>query len=169
MICDECNHNAAAFHSIKIINGLKFERHLCAKCQSESSQRENLPQGLSGLFSNFSSLAGATPNPPSRRTIKTCPKCSITMPEVLKTGFLGCPHCYDTFTDVLMPMIQKVQNSTFHKGKTPNTRGAHKHTPAMEIARLKAELARAVGLENYEEAAAIKATLTELTEGERNG
>ena len=30
MLCDECGKNEATFHSIKKINGVTTERHLCA-------------------------------------------------------------------------------------------------------------------------------------------
>lgn len=35
--------------------------------------------------------------PQTERTV--CPHCQFTLEEVLETGFLGCPLCYEVFAD----------------------------------------------------------------------
>ena len=163
MICDGCNQNEATFHSIKIINGMKSERHLCVRCQSNFAAPEAAVSpvpGLAGLFSNFAAFSGQLDAP--RREVKTCPGCGVTSAEALKSGFLGCARCYGAFGEILLPLIQKVQSGTLHKGKNPQTDGAAGFIAENEYERLRTELAAAVEAENYEEAAILQSKLRAL-------
>jgi len=164
MICDECNQKEATFHSMKIINGIKSEKHLCAGCQSKQANRVSTVKNLAELFSSFnalsgSALAGAIATP--KREIKTCKNCGIAITQVLKDGFLGCPVCYDTFLEVLLPMIAKVQNGTYHKGKSPHS-AKQKTAKELELEHLRGELAVAVEEERYEDAGALQAKIRNL-------
>jgi len=160
MICDECGQSQAIFHSMKIINGTKSERHLCASCQSKVSNRVAAAKNLAELFSSFNALSG-TSTPPVKREIKLCQNCGIGLTQVLKDGYLGCPVCYEAFGDVLLPMIAKVQNGTRHKGKSPHAARA-KSARELEIEHLRGELKIAADSERYEEAAAIQSKIRAL-------
>jgi len=170
MICDECNQKEATFHSLKIINGIKSEKHLCASCQSSQATKATGVKSLAELFSSFNALSGgvggmlnkASP----KREIKSCSNCGIVLTQVLKEGLLGCPTCYDTFIEILLPMIGKVQNGTVHKGKTPLLAKA-KSSKELEIEHLRGELAVAVDEERYEDAGLIQAKIKALLKGER--
>ena len=167
MICDECKSENATLHTLNIVNGIKSERHLCAKCQAKLEAREAPMGGLAGLFSSFADFSGALLEQERKREVrevKSCPLCSISIGEVLKRGFLGCPRCYDAFIEMLMPMIQKVQSGTMHRGKSPGGIRMPR-TNDGEILRLKKELANVVAVENYEEAALIQAKLRILEGG----
>ena len=156
MVCDECNQNKATFHSLRIINGMARERHLCAACQSKSSEAAATASPLlNGLFNNFAAFSGTLDAAP-RQKVVTCPRCGVTSVEVLKTGLLGCANCYSAFLDMLLPLIQKVQSGTQHKGKSPIQDGALTH---VELARLKEELDTAVSAQDYAKAAAIQAKI----------
>ena len=38
MLCDECGGNAACVHMIKVVNGVKTEKHLCETCASSAGE-----------------------------------------------------------------------------------------------------------------------------------
>jgi len=166
-VCEECKVNKATFHSVKIINGMRAEKHLCTSCQSGAAVLEPTSQSaFADFFSNFSSLVKNVEHP-LKRGSKTCGNCGITMNEVLNSGLLGCSVCYDTFIEVLMPMIQKVQAGNSHKGKNPEGKKSLGYKE-LEFVRLKKELGLALEVENYEEAAKIHAALKALEGGKKS-
>jgi len=166
MVCDECNIKEATFHSLKIINGIKSEKHLCPSCQSKQASRVSAAKNLAQIFSSFNAISGAGGANVSipKRELKSCKNCGIGITEVLKEGFLGCPDCYETFLEVLLPMIAKVQNGTAHKGKSPYA-AKKKSSAELEIEHLKQEIKLAALEERYEDAAALQAKIKSLLEG----
>ena len=163
MFCGDCKRNEAVFHSIKIINGVKAERHLCPECQIKNpGVPKTAPpfplSGLSGLFANFS----PAPDDTVRRK-KSCSVCGTTTREFLESGYLGCDRCYQEFSEILVPVIQKVQSATRHKGKNPRLYGT-KPRPQDEYERLKRDLEHAVASESFEEATVIRDRMRVLRE-----
>lgn len=93
-----------------------------------------------GLLSNLNSLFEA----PSVRTL-VCPTCKTTSEEFLKTGFVGCPRCYEVFEPLIVQTVKRLQQSDRHIGKRPHTAA----DTAAEEARLKAEIRSAVDNGDY--------------------
>lgn len=155
MLCDDCKKNEAVYHSIKIINGIKTERHLCAGCQgkAQAGQKPLLPgsafSGFPGMLSDLAQRGGAP------RGDKACTVCGTSGRQFLESGFLGCDRCYTELAEVLLPVIQRMQNGARHKGKTPRLYGG-KPRPGEELERLKRELEKAVAAENFEEAMVLR-------------
>jgi len=169
MICDSCKNQEAQYHSIKIINGVKSERHLCGKCQTEASYRASSVKGLSELFSGFTAIGADSIVPKIKKEVKVCASCGTTSKQIISNAVLGCAACYSTFSQILLPMIAKVQNGTHHTGKVPS--GSHYSKPSkeVEIERLKQEIAMAAKEERYDDAAALQAKIRAmLHEGGNN-
>ena len=158
MVCDECGKNEATFHSIKKINGVTTERHLCSECNKKYGNMLKL-SNIGDLFSNFTSMFD------TRHDAIICPKCGTTSDDFLETGYVGCPHCYKEFSTIILPAIQKMQNDLRHVGKVPG--GVRPRTS--EIDKLKADLQKAVEREDYEQAMVISDKLKELEKKEAGG
>ena len=168
MFCDECKKNEAVYHSIKILGGVKTERHLCPVCQAKASGAKKPAQssglsGLSGLFSNFAAAREIG------RRDKACPVCGTTGRAFLETGYLGCDRCYSELSEIVLALVKKVQAGTRHKGKQPRLYGQKLRTgsdassdecvaphSAAEYGRLRRELELAVAAENYEQAMVLR-------------
>ena len=121
--------------------------------------------GMSGLFANFASGGGAR-----RERDKACSVCGTTGREFLQSGFLGCDRCYGELSEILFPVIQKVQAGTRHSGKAPHLYGAKPRSdPANEYERLKHELESAVEAENFEEAMIIRDKIRALSDKKSDG
>ena len=107
MLCQRCKKNAATENYVEIINGEKFESHLCAKCSSElygelhSKMSENVCAWLFG----------------SSAPKKVCPVCGTTYADYERSGLLGCASCYDVFKEELLPAIKAIQGKVEHVGK----------------------------------------------------
>ena len=108
MLCQRCKKNPATINTIDVINGEKFESHLCALCYAE------LAGDLSAKAHNsiLTDLFGVG----AAEEEKTCPVCGTRYREYEQTGLLGCASCYDVFKEELMPAIRRIQGKDTHVG-----------------------------------------------------
>jgi protein arginine kinase activator len=74
-----------------------------------------------------------------------------------KTSRLGCPACYEAFSEELAPLLGAMQKGTQHAGKVP---ASEKVTT--EIEGLKKALERAVAAQDFEEAAKLRDRVRDL-------
>ena len=111
-----------------------------------------------GLLSDLTNLFNA----PTTRAL-VCPDCKTTSEEFLKTGFVGCPHCYEVFEPLIVQTGKRLQQSDRHVGKTPH--GAE--YIATEEARLKAELQAAVDSGDYARLSELGEKLKKLVAGRK--
>lgn len=155
MLCDECKKNQATYHSIKKINGVSTEKHLCHECHLKQVEREVGFSDIGELFSGFKSFFDL----PSHRNVARCSACGTTADEFLETGFVGCPNCYSELSAVVMPVISKVQSDTKHTGKVPREKQSD---AAGEYEKLRRQLDKALELEHYEQAAVIRDRMRSL-------
>jgi len=157
MLCDICHKNIATVHLTEIINNKVAEMHICQGCAQtkagELNQQPNISDFLSGLIS------------PARtgkqeHSLK-CPACGLNYSDFKKTGRLGCDRCYSAFRKQLLPLLKKIHSTTSHTGKIP----IHLEVPLSAEAKLKElnrQLAKAVQVEEYEQAARIRDQIKKL-------
>ncbi len=162
MICENCNNKEATVHMTHVINGIKKETHLCDECakKKEISSFEN-----NFSIHNFlaSLLEGSfTPNVNiNYKEDKKCSQCGSTYNDFKKSGRLGCSICYETFSDMLTPLIRRIQGNTTHAGKVPKRAGAA-IILGKELNDLKIELQQLVEKEEFEKAAKVRDKIKEL-------
>jgi protein arginine kinase activator len=78
----------------------------------------------------------------------------MTYEKFTKTGRLGCSHCYEIFSDRLLPIIKRLHGSTRHTGKVFGQKHKEKSaSPKEQIENLKKMLETAIKSEEYEKAA----------------
>ncbi len=95
----------------------------------------------------------------------SCSTCGYKLEAFKKTGNLGCPSCYETFSSVLEFVIKEAQHHTEHKGK--KAARSLQHTDlTRRLSTLESELKQAIQDERFEDAAhmrdeilAVKASL----------
>jgi len=104
----------------------------------------------------------ASPPQPKLPTKAPCPDCGLSLEELFKVGKFGCEHCYEHYREELVPITKAHHDGhTTHVGKRPKNR----HVPKTAEERKKLLLlkkAKAVELENYEEAAKIVEQINRL-------
>ncbi|MBX6312012.1 MAG: UvrB/UvrC motif-containing protein [Isosphaeraceae bacterium] len=153
MTCQQCQDEASV-HLTEAVNGQVREVHLCGACARkaglvvpEGTQPElPLDQVVQALIlTHVGELVGELAQ-------RTCPCCGLKFMEFRTEGQLGCPHDYESFYRGLLPILRRTHGATRHVGKIPRRR------PATGTARLKlrAELRRAIALEDYETAARLR-------------
>ncbi len=53
----------------------------------------------------------------SETSVCRCSQCSMTFDDFKKTGFLGCPHCYEAFASQMDPVFLRMQMGKKHEGR----------------------------------------------------
>jgi len=160
MLCEHCNKNKATVHYEQVINGVRTEKHLCAACAEELD--------MGGLFDTGNLFAPLFAPAVSARKARSCPVCGYSEREFLDTQFLGCPDCYNAFSDIIEPMLQRVHGSVTHKGtRLVGGDFDEKAKPLSEIEKLKLQLDEAVKKQEYEKAAKLRDKIKELSNGNK--
>lgn len=174
MLCQKCQKNPATTHIKRTVNGVTTEMHLCAGCARE--------QGVGHMFGGFSGMGSfhspfdyffgnlfAEPALQAGSETK-CPGCGDTFNQIVENGKVGCPQCYSTFYDNLLPSIERVHGKTRHIGKRPNViieqvpedTVSVKEEPVSELETLRKQLAECVEKQEYEECAKLRDQIREL-------
>jgi len=94
---------------------------------------------------------------------KTCLFCGTTGKDFKKRSLLGCPSCYEAFSEELSPYLRAMQKGSRHVGKAPAGEAL-----SAEIAALQQALERAVSAQDFEEAATLRDRIRDL-KVKRNG
>lgn len=150
--CQFCGADATV-HLTDIVNKKKREMHLCEGCAREHNLIPAAPgpqlnlQALLQLILGGGTGPEAAPDPAQL----ICPACGLKYAQFRADGRLGCPAEYDTFRAALEPLLERVHRGTTHAGKVPRTTRR-----AAELGALRAELAAAVAVEDFEEAARLR-------------
>ncbi|MBR6788222.1 MAG: hypothetical protein IKM44_00220 [Clostridia bacterium] len=158
-ICEDCGKRPAVYHMKNIINGVYTEHYLCAECK-EKRGFITPDFGLNNLFSAFGNPF-ATLYGTQNKKIK-CSKCGYNIQDFLKSGYLGCPDCYEAFSEQITPTLAKMQRDTKHTGKTPKEFYSAEDTKYNELLRQREE---AVAKEDYLLAGRINEEMKKLKGG----
>ncbi len=168
MLCENCHKREANTHIKRIINGEASSESLCAECAARLGYRSVFADFGSGFGSLFGKFFQDRQSPGRLSPGIACEKCGITFDEIAETGEVGCPECYRTFYDRLMPMIEKFHGNAAHSGGAPGSavrdKQAAREDRRKRAAILRDELNRAIQEENYEHAAELRDALKELEE-----
>ncbi len=157
--CQKCNAAKATVHILETYP-TKRERHLCDDCATkEGVIFKQGPETANEVLKQFiKHKVGMT----SKADDLACSGCGTTFREFQSRGLLGCRECYDAFSPVLTPLIQKAHaGGTHHVGKVPAgvDQDVRRQTGLL---RLKRELAEAIEAENYELAASVRDKIRQL-------
>lgn len=153
MKCELCQKKDATVFVKQVINGQVKKLHACHECAGEQGFDMKLPLPLlKDLVFGVAEAAAAAP--PRERT---CPVCRMSAAEFRKTSLLGCPACYDVFTDEVAPYLDSLPEAASHCGKVPA-----RERVAAELAQMRTDLAAAVTAQDFEAAARLRDSIAEL-------
>lgn len=159
MLCEKCGKNIATTHIRTIVNGVLYEKNLCGKCATDEGYSEvkynSLAEMLSSMFADDVMTNTATQT-------KHCKCCGSTYSDIAKSGKVGCPQCYETFYNELLPYLKRVHGSTKHIGRSPSVKSSDKVFCGETVESLREKLNTCIKEENYEEAVVIRDKIKEL-------
>ena len=187
MLCQNCGKNEANIRYTQIVNGEKREMFLCEECANKKGIGDfkmSIPMNFSNFLGDFFNDYEDGLSLPSFVKEKTqkCLNCGQSYDEFLKTGILGCPECYDAFSDRLDKILKNIQGHTVHTGRKPLNIGKKlendnkendikvKNTEIKdteikeenELKKLENDLEKAIKEERYEDAAVIRDNIKKL-------
>ena len=162
MTCNICGVNEATIHLTEIVNDQMVEIHLCEGCAQEKGTDFKTHFNFGDLLSGFSGTETASAQSGKRKSLH-CVKCSLTYEEFGKTGRLGCPSCYESFSNLLLPLIKRVQRAVHHMGKKPS-RLSEDDKAVYDLRMLQDRLKRSVESEAFEEAARLRDEIKKMEE-----
>ena len=151
MICEACHEKEATVHLTQVAGGAVKKVHLCEECAAKSGFDIHGPLSIQDILLGMGQVPGEASAGPER----SCPKCHFRRADFKKTGRLGCPDCYETFSAELLPLIKAMHRSDQHMGKIPSREGIAVRLSS-EIAAIQKALDQAISNENYEEAARLR-------------
>ena len=113
------------------------------------------------------------PSKPKNAGKPPCPSCGMTLRELAKDGKTGCPTCWDHFKEELKIVTQHSHaGATKHVGKSPKVNKdaltqqqqlAEQNASIEErIKSYKLKMVKAIEIENYEAAGALKKQIADL-------
>jgi protein arginine kinase activator len=150
--CMFCN-KPATIHIEEIVNLKQRRAHLCERCARERNLLPDTPGpqiDLKALMSLLMPPIQVASESGSTGTDAGCSKCGLSYAAFKAEGRLGCEHDYEVFRSILEPLLERIQRSVVHVGKTPV---AHR---AAKIEGLRIQMKAAVAVEDYEQAARLR-------------
>ena len=161
MICQLCGKRNATVCINIDPNGVKTQQYICEVCAEERKLKEN-PSGEAILRlvndikkENAKRIAEVQESLPDI----TCPECSTTYKDFIKTGLLGCQNCYSSFSEHLDPLLSQITKHPKPLSE-PETEQSDERN---HILKLKLKLKQCIDAEDYEQAAIIRDEINKLT------
>ena len=155
MLCESCQQHEATIHVTQVIEGQSRELHLCEDCAEATGLNMQsvmqLPELLFGM---------ADAGTESKGSDRSCPRCHLRGSDFKKSGRLGCPHCYEAFSQELQPMLRSMHRGLIHTGKAP-ARERKAREALFRLETLRKQLDEAVKKEAFEEAARLRDLIRE--------
>jgi protein-arginine kinase activator protein McsA len=98
-----------------------------------------------------------------------CTQCGFTLGEYRSRGLLGCPHCYASFGDALQADLLWMHHALQVQPPEPAVHEPHGKPDPESLARWRRELAEAIKIENYGEAARLHLLILSADNQEKAG
>lgn len=159
MLCEKCGKRQATTHIRSVINGVIHEKHLCSHCAASEGYSDMKGNNLSQMLS---SMFGDALTNTSNTQLTRCSCCGSTFSDIAKSGKCGCPECYTTFYEQLLPYLKRVHGSVKHIGKIPNNAPITVKQNEDTVDELRSLLSRLVREEKYEQAAVVRDKIKKL-------
>jgi len=155
MKCDHCD-NPATVHEVTIQNGARVEKHLCESC----AKKEGLSPGMQTPIALANFVVAHPAQADASQPV--CPRCGLKWSGFRQHGLFGCPSCYESFAQLLLPLLERAQDgASEHVGKAPR-RAGRDVVKQQQVRRLRKELTAALEAEQYERAAEIRDALRDM-------
>jgi protein arginine kinase activator len=147
MICQSCKKKKAVLHSYCISSNELVDVHYCEECGKKQSVEVDvcLDDSLHNLLDG---LLESRKHEVVIESAKACEFCGTTLKDIRKHNNLGCPNCYELFSEDIKS-LRSISEREYRK--TVTFKDA---LPGIHM--LRKELENAVRQEDFEKAAFIR-------------
>jgi protein arginine kinase activator len=166
MLCEDCRQRVSTIIHVEKSGGEKRAVRLCQMCV----EKRGIPVPVlrnpirveTILMDVLDHLdEDGTFDPRDLSDSEICTACGWSFGNLRETGLLGCPHCYSSFENKLMVLMQELHGSDSHLGKVYSDDG-HRLDDEEDETILKAALEEAISMEEFEYAAQIRDRLRQI-------
>lgn len=168
MICNICTSQEATIHLTEIVNDQMVEVHLCETCAQEKGTDFKTHFHFGDLLGDLAGVQQPVLPAGASAEVIRCPECSLSYEEFAKSGRLGCATCYQGLSQVLLPLIKRVQRSSHHIGKQPG-RLSTPEKAVYDLRLLQEKLRKSVEQEAFEDAAKLRDEIKQMEQKSRKG
>ncbi len=160
MLCCICKERNATVHYTKI-DGDKIQKvDLCEECSKTKGVNDPVGFELADLLLGLG--ASKEIEQSAGGSELKCARCGFTQADFKKAGRLGCSECYKTFAEGLEGLLKTMHKGTRHIGKVPEAlRQTRELSDRLRI--LQKKLNKAVEDENFEQAAALRDEIKQMS------
>lgn len=109
MICQACNIVVASIQFTEVVGDQKRKSWLCPACAQTRGLFVAANLEIEFGNSDLDSSLAAGHGPASRRCV-----CGTGLVSIRRSGRVGCAECYDTFAELLAPLLRRVHGRTEH-------------------------------------------------------
>jgi len=160
MLCCVCKEKPATVHLTQIVGDKMQKLDLCEECAK--AKGVNDPAGFA-LADLMLGLGAAQEVEQAVGAELKCPRCGFSQADFKKSGRLGCPECYKTFSEGLGGLLKTMHKGTRHTGKAPEAlRKTRENSDRLKT--LQKKLTKAIEDENFEIAATLRDEIKAITE-----
>ena len=159
MLCQSCLKNNATTCIKTIVNGETKELLLCSECANKLGYNnifDDFSFAFDDFFKGFWGNEGSFLEDPIR-----CSNCGSSFDDIVNSGKVGCPDCYDVFYNRMLPLIERIHGNTTHKGKTVLLED-QSTSKMSDIDSLKSELKDLIEKQEFEKAAYVRDKIKNL-------
>ena len=165
MLCSMCKEREAKVHYTKIVADKIQKVDLCEECAK--SKGMNDPTAFSLADELFGLGAALEIEQAGGGTGLKCPACGFTQADFKKSGRLGCPECYQTFSEPLKGLLKTMHKGTRHVGKVPESLRQSRDV-SDRLKNLQERISKAIEEEDFEKAAILRDEIKQITAGAAN-
>jgi len=161
MQCSICKEKPATIHLTQIVGDKMQKLDLCEECAKVKGVNDASGFAMSDIMLG---LGAAQELEQSVGGVEVkCPRCGFTQADFKKSGRLGCPECYKTFSEGLAGLLKTMHKGTRHAGKAPESlRVSREHADRLKS--LQKKLAKAIESEDFELAARLRDEIKQMPE-----
>ncbi len=157
MECNFCHSQEAKIFLSQIFKGEIIKLDLCEACARKLEITDVQGVAVNELIHKIRQIQEEA----SKDAEIKCPECDLSLEDMKKRGQLGCPACYQAFTDDIAKILHDNQKGTVHYGKVPSRNRIA--VDLLQREELEKRLAQAVKLEDFEAAAQFRDQLSQMT------
>ena len=163
MLCSLCKEREATVHLTQIMGEKMQKVDLCEECAKEKGVNDPAAFSFADLLMGLG--ASKEVEKSSGQKESPCPVCGFTHADFKKTGRLGCPACYEHFSDGLTNLLKSMHKGIRHTGKVPKRfKQLKKAMDASDrLKSLQRKLAKAITEEDFEQAAVLRDEIKSIT------
>jgi protein arginine kinase activator len=160
MLCCICKQKEATVHLTQIAGDKMQKVDLCEECAKTKGVNDPTGFSLADLLLGLGASQEIEQSAAGGEV--RCAKCGFTQSDFKKSGRLGCPECYNTFSDALEGLLKTMHKGTRHVGKAPEAL-RHSRDLSERLKLLQKRLTKAIEAEDFEQAAVLRDEIKQTT------